>query len=154
MTSREDELRAFINGHAVRLDETVLHRIRRQVLRSSQHNQATKQAREELAQEAWRSVRQGDRDEFFDAVEAVAGVRPELLSGIDEGRLSFLGATSDLDPAEGRGDDHVGGVEDLRAGAGDEHRRPGAPGAGFAGDEHRFAAGAQSRESIVRSGRS
>ena len=63
------QLRAFINGHAVRLDEAVLHRIRRQVLRSSQHNLATKQAREELAQEAWRSVRQGDRDEFFDAFD-------------------------------------------------------------------------------------
>jgi exopolyphosphatase/guanosine-5'-triphosphate,3'-diphosphate pyrophosphatase len=42
-----------------------------------------------------------NRDEFLDAVEAVVGVRPELLSGTDEGRLSFLGATSDLDPARG-----------------------------------------------------
>jgi exopolyphosphatase/guanosine-5'-triphosphate,3'-diphosphate pyrophosphatase len=40
-------------------------------------------------------------DEFFDAAEAVVGVRPELLSGEEEGRLSFLGATSDLDPAHG-----------------------------------------------------
>jgi DNA helicase IV len=64
------QLRVFINGHAVRLDEAVLQRIRRQVLRSSQHNAATKQAREELAQEAWRSVRQGDRDEFFDAFDS------------------------------------------------------------------------------------
>lgn len=64
------QLRVFVNGHAVRLDEPVLHRIRRQVLRSGQHNLATKHAREELAQEAWRSVRQGDRDEFFDAFDS------------------------------------------------------------------------------------
>src|SRR5690606_11878609 len=42
-----------------------------------------------------------NRDEFFDAAEAVVGVRPELLSGLEEGRLSFLGATADLDPALG-----------------------------------------------------
>jgi exopolyphosphatase/guanosine-5'-triphosphate,3'-diphosphate pyrophosphatase len=40
-------------------------------------------------------------DVFFDAAESVIGVRPELLSGEEEGRLSFLGATSDLDPASG-----------------------------------------------------
>jgi exopolyphosphatase/guanosine-5'-triphosphate,3'-diphosphate pyrophosphatase len=43
----------------------------------------------------------GNRDEFFAAAEAAVGTRPELLSGADEGRLSFLGATSDLDPAAG-----------------------------------------------------
>lgn len=37
-------------------------------------------------------------DEFFDAAEAVIGHRPELLSGAEEGRLSFAGATSTLDP--------------------------------------------------------
>lgn len=42
-----------------------------------------------------------NRDVFFDAAEAAVGVRPELLSGDDEARLSFLGATSDLDPALG-----------------------------------------------------
>jgi len=42
-----------------------------------------------------------NRDEFFDAAEAIIGVRPELLSGEEEGRLSFLGATSELDPADG-----------------------------------------------------
>lgn len=42
-----------------------------------------------------------NRDEFFDAVEAVVGVRPELLSGDDEGRMSFLGATGELDPGRG-----------------------------------------------------
>jgi len=42
-----------------------------------------------------------NRDDFFDAAEAVVGTRPELLSGLEEGRLSFLGATADLDPADG-----------------------------------------------------
>ncbi len=42
-----------------------------------------------------------NRDEFFAAAEEVVGVRPELLSGDEEGRLSFLGATADLDPALG-----------------------------------------------------
>lgn len=40
-------------------------------------------------------------DAFFDAAEAIVGVRPELISGEEEGRLSFLGATSELDPADG-----------------------------------------------------
>lgn len=40
-------------------------------------------------------------DEFFDAVESTVGVRPELLSGEEEARLSFLGATSDLAPEQG-----------------------------------------------------
>ncbi len=40
-----------------------------------------------------------NRDELFDAVEEVVGVRPELLSGDEEGRMSFRGATGDLDPA-------------------------------------------------------
>lgn len=42
-----------------------------------------------------------NRDAFFDAAEAAVGVRPELLSGDDEARLSFAGATADLDPARG-----------------------------------------------------
>ena len=42
-----------------------------------------------------------NRDEFFDVAEAVVGARPELLPGLEEGRLSFLGATSELDVAEG-----------------------------------------------------
>lgn len=42
-----------------------------------------------------------NRDDFFDAAEAVVGARPELLSGDEEGRLSFLGATAELDPADG-----------------------------------------------------
>lgn len=42
-----------------------------------------------------------NRDAFFDAAEAVLGARPELLGGEEEGRLSFLGATADLDQADG-----------------------------------------------------
>jgi exopolyphosphatase/guanosine-5'-triphosphate,3'-diphosphate pyrophosphatase len=39
--------------------------------------------------------------ELFDAAEAVVGVRPELLDGDEEGRLSFAGATGELDPSDG-----------------------------------------------------
>jgi exopolyphosphatase / guanosine-5'-triphosphate,3'-diphosphate pyrophosphatase len=42
-----------------------------------------------------------NRDEFLDAVEALIGTRPELLSGDEEGRLSFRGATAELDQASG-----------------------------------------------------
>lgn len=42
-----------------------------------------------------------NREEFFDAAEAVVGTRPELLSGLAEGQLSFRGATAELDPAMG-----------------------------------------------------
>jgi len=72
-----------------------------------------------------------NRDQFLDAVEGVIGVRPELLSGDEEGRLSFLGATGDLDPALGPflvvdigggstefivGTDHVEGVMSVDVG--------------------------------------
>jgi exopolyphosphatase/guanosine-5'-triphosphate,3'-diphosphate pyrophosphatase len=42
-----------------------------------------------------------NREEFFAAAEHIVGQRPELLAGDEEGRLSFAGATSDLDPADG-----------------------------------------------------
>jgi exopolyphosphatase / guanosine-5'-triphosphate,3'-diphosphate pyrophosphatase len=42
-----------------------------------------------------------NRDDFFDAAEAAIGVRPELISGEEEGLLSFRGATAELDPADG-----------------------------------------------------
>ncbi|MFO7281682.1 MAG: Ppx/GppA phosphatase family protein [Thermoanaerobacterales bacterium] len=42
-----------------------------------------------------------NREAFFDAVEDVVGVRPELLSGEEEGHLSFVGATGELDPSLG-----------------------------------------------------
>ena len=37
-----------------------------------------------------------NRDDFFDPVEQLLGVRPELLSGEEEARLEFLGATAGL----------------------------------------------------------
>jgi exopolyphosphatase/guanosine-5'-triphosphate,3'-diphosphate pyrophosphatase len=42
-----------------------------------------------------------NREEFFDAVEQVVGARPELLTGAEEGRLAFRGATGELDPTLG-----------------------------------------------------
>ena len=42
-----------------------------------------------------------NRSELFDAAEEVVGVRPELLSGQEEARLSFVGATAELDPSAG-----------------------------------------------------
>jgi exopolyphosphatase/guanosine-5'-triphosphate,3'-diphosphate pyrophosphatase len=39
-----------------------------------------------------------NRDELFDAAEAAVGARPELLEGLEEARLSFLGATAGLPP--------------------------------------------------------
>jgi exopolyphosphatase/guanosine-5'-triphosphate,3'-diphosphate pyrophosphatase len=38
-----------------------------------------------------------NRDEFFRAAAAALGVEPELLPGDEEARLSFLGATAELD---------------------------------------------------------
>ena len=38
-----------------------------------------------------------NRDDFFGAVEQTLGVAPELLSGDEEARLSFVGAMADLD---------------------------------------------------------
>jgi exopolyphosphatase/guanosine-5'-triphosphate,3'-diphosphate pyrophosphatase len=42
-----------------------------------------------------------NREAFFAAAEQAVGVRPELLTGDEEARLSFLGATAELDPADG-----------------------------------------------------
>ncbi|MDQ4132380.1 MAG: Ppx/GppA family phosphatase [Actinomycetota bacterium] len=42
-----------------------------------------------------------NRDWFFAAAEEIVGVRPELLTGEEEARLSFRGATAQLDPADG-----------------------------------------------------
>lgn len=42
-----------------------------------------------------------NRDEFFERAQAAIGSAPELLSGDDEARLAFRGATSGLDPAQG-----------------------------------------------------
>lgn len=42
-----------------------------------------------------------NRDDFFGPAADIIGTEPELLSGEEEGRLSFLGATTGLDPALG-----------------------------------------------------
>src|SRR5439155_14257749 len=42
-----------------------------------------------------------NRDAFFDPAEAAIGARPELLSGSEEGELSFKGATRELDSSLG-----------------------------------------------------
>ena len=38
---------------------------------------------------------------FFTPAEQIVGTRPELLSGDEEGRMSFAGATAGLDPSQG-----------------------------------------------------
>lgn len=48
------------------------------------------------------AVRDADnRGELLHVIEDVVGVRPHLLSGAEEGRLAFAGATATLDPAAG-----------------------------------------------------
>lgn len=42
-----------------------------------------------------------NRDDFFVPAADAVGAAPELLSGEEEGRLSFVGATTGLDPADG-----------------------------------------------------
>jgi exopolyphosphatase/guanosine-5'-triphosphate,3'-diphosphate pyrophosphatase len=42
-----------------------------------------------------------NHDDFFDAADRAIGVRPELLSGDEEGALSFLGATAELETSRG-----------------------------------------------------
>ena len=42
-----------------------------------------------------------NRDDFFTAATEAVGVSPELLGGDEEARLSFLGATAELDPDDG-----------------------------------------------------
>jgi hypothetical protein len=73
-------LRAFVAGHAVRLDEHALRRVRSEVLRGHQHNLATDAARSALAEAAWRSVRQGEREAFFDAFDASRDVDDFMAS--------------------------------------------------------------------------
>ena len=65
--------------------------------------------------------------EFLERAGAVLGVRPELLSGSEEGSLSFRGATSGLDPATGPFlvVDVGGGSTELVVGGGD-HPEPAA----------------------------
>jgi exopolyphosphatase / guanosine-5'-triphosphate,3'-diphosphate pyrophosphatase len=64
-----------------------------------------------------------NRHELLDAVEQVVGTAPELISGDEEGRLSFLGATSGLRPERAPFlvvDIGGGSTELIVGGAGDE----------------------------------
>lgn len=61
-----DLLRVFVAGHAVRLEPTDLARVRRAVLRHHQRNSSYDVAVRELAEAAWATVREGDREEFLD----------------------------------------------------------------------------------------
>ena len=63
------QFRAFVAGHAIRLDSRVLDRIRAQVLRNHHRNQATPAVARALAEAAWATHREGDRDEFLDQFE-------------------------------------------------------------------------------------
>jgi exopolyphosphatase/guanosine-5'-triphosphate,3'-diphosphate pyrophosphatase len=42
-----------------------------------------------------------NREIFFEPAAEIVGTAPELLSGDEEGRLAFAGATAELDPARG-----------------------------------------------------
>lgn len=63
---------------------------------ADQHGATTMRA---IATSASRDA--ANRDEFFERATAALGVIPELLSGDDEARYAFAGATRDLDPARG-----------------------------------------------------
>lgn len=63
------ELRAFVAGRAIRVDAATLRSIRAHVLRSSQHNLATAAARAALAEAAWRTHREGERQDFVERFE-------------------------------------------------------------------------------------
>ncbi|XVX19824.1 HelD family protein [Actinomycetota bacterium] len=65
-----EEFRAFVAGHALRIDRARLDRVRKSVLRSRQRNAGTAEARELLGQAAWQEVLGGgDRLEFLDQWE-------------------------------------------------------------------------------------
>ncbi len=60
----------------------------------------------------------GNRDQFLDAAAETVGTAPEILTGEQEGRLSFAGATADLDDNPGGWlvADIGGGSTELAAG--------------------------------------
>ncbi|WP_245627315.1 HelD family protein [Kribbia dieselivorans] len=69
------EFREFVGGHAIRLDESVLKRVRKDVLRSARRNEAVAAARAALAEAAWVAIsREGDRGEFLDAFDSSMAV--------------------------------------------------------------------------------
>ncbi|MDF2091519.1 AAA family ATPase [Knoellia sp. 3-2P3] len=63
------QFRAFVAGRAIRLEAPVLDRIRAQVLRNHHRNLAVPAVTRALAEAAWASHREGDRDEFLDHFE-------------------------------------------------------------------------------------
>jgi hypothetical protein len=63
------QFRAFVAGRAIRLDTPVLDRIRAQVLRHHHRNQALPAVTRALAEAAWATHREGERDEFLDQFE-------------------------------------------------------------------------------------
>jgi RecA/RadA recombinase len=98
--------RAFIAGQAVRLDDDVLRRVRAEVLRGHQHNLATNAARSALAEAAWRSVRQGERDDFLEAFEESRDVDDFMASWwrqLDPRELLLVLADTDHAYAVSRG---------------------------------------------------
>jgi hypothetical protein len=64
-----ESFRAFVAGHAVRVDRPALDRIRSQVLRGHQRNLAASAVKAALAEVAWQGVREGERAEFMDRFE-------------------------------------------------------------------------------------
>ncbi len=67
------------------------------------------------------AVRDADNAaEFEDAIEAILGVRPIVLAGLEEARASFLGATRDLGAGRTLVVDIGGGSTELVVGSGDE----------------------------------
>jgi exopolyphosphatase/guanosine-5'-triphosphate,3'-diphosphate pyrophosphatase len=66
------------------------------------HDRAKQAGAERVRIAATSAVRDAaNRSEFLALVQESTGVRPEILSGEQEARLSFLGATSELDPGAG-----------------------------------------------------
>jgi exopolyphosphatase/guanosine-5'-triphosphate,3'-diphosphate pyrophosphatase len=59
-----------------------------------------------------------NRDELLDAVRQVLGVEPDVLSGEEEARLSFLGATADLPSGRYAVTDIGGGSTEFMLGSG------------------------------------
>lgn len=64
-------------------------------------------ARRAIATSASRDAE--NREEFFDLVESALGVRPDLVSGDEEARLAFVGATSHLADGTGTVVSDIGG---------------------------------------------
>jgi len=60
------ELRVFVAGRAIRLDATVLHGVRTQVLRTHQRNLALEAATQALAEAAWADDPTGERSVFME----------------------------------------------------------------------------------------